>query len=220
MKSNPKHKAYTLVEILIALGLMGLVLAATTSITLQLLRSYSNTGARLKINSDMRKLTRDMTTDAVYANYFVIYPSFTERSVTTTSGGVTTTVNNSVTVGKAGDMVVLVSVNAANAVTNLVGYYRDAADGTAGPVRSFRLDFTAAPVSSSALYTVLDTYMPTSRAHTNPQVVPLALGQSSGDLFYNFEGHAIMVRSKIEETGDLFTGLATHTYNFTVAPRG
>lgn len=217
-KSN---RAFSLAEVLVAMTIAGLVVAGAIAATLQLLKSYSVTGARLKINSDMRKLTRDMTTDAVFANYFVIYPSFTNRSTSATANGVTTTIDNFVANGASGDFLVLVSVDqTTQAVTKLVGYYRDPPDGlatTAGPVRSFHI---AVSSNSPTIYTILNSAMPTSSAHTNPVVIPLALGQSNGDLFYNYFGRSIMIKSKIEENGDLFTPLATHTYNFTVAPRG
>jgi hypothetical protein len=227
------RRAFTLAEIIVSLTVCGLVVACTTTVVRQIMRVYFYDTARLKINADMRKLTRDMTTDAVYANYFVIYPSFSERTVSASLNGGTTSVDNFVASGGSGDFLVLVTAETNSSgvicVSKLTGYYRDPPDGlatTLGPVRKFSV--AVSPPAATPIHELLDTLMPVAQAHRNGTVIPLALGQANGDLFHNFFGRCVMIKSKIVEMGvdgtqpntSLDAPQATHTYNFTVSPRG
>ncbi len=218
----------TLVEILISMTIMGLASVGVLRFLIAGLNIYSYDSGRIKVNKDIRTFTEEMTTNAVFSNYFKIYPSFTTRS--TTTGGVTS--DAWVADGQSGDMLVLVFCDTDPAtgkttVNRVVGYYRDPADPSdvtsTGPVRKF--DKTISPAidlgdpASLGLYKILNDNVATSTAHTNPIVLQLAQGLSNGTLFYDFLDRSVMIRGQIIEQGDQ-RRRAINTYNFTVSPRG
>jgi len=216
-------RGFTLVEILIVTTIVSFVVGGTILLVRHAIETNAYDTGRIQVTNDMMKLTASMATDAVYSNYFIIYPSFSLRSVTSGSGSSAVTADNAVTDGSSGDMVVLVTATTnattgTTAATGLVGYYRDSsASTTAGPVRRFSV--TLSSPSSAAIYTLLNTYVPVGSDSSNPIVIPLALGESNGSLFYNYFNRSIMLKSQIEEAGNLYQQ-AQSTYNFTVAPRG
>jgi len=231
----PRAHGFTMTELMIALTVLGLTMAGVVTFTYQALNTYAYDGGRLLVNHDMRKFTGDMATDAVYSNYFRIYPNFATRS--TTVSGVTT--DAAVRDGQSGDFLVLAftdtDVSGQTTVNQLIGYYRDPADPahpdtSMGPVRRFDVlvsphviigstSNTGASPPVYTMYDLLDLYVPTSTAHTNPRVIQLAQGLSNGTLFYDFYDRSIMIKGQIQEQGNLVKK-AVNTYNFTVSPRG
>lgn len=211
---------FTLVEVIVSITLFGLVMVCSLPVMLQSLNTYSYEVGKLFINRDIRTFTSELTDNATYANYFLIFPSFTNRSTTTTVNGVSVTTDTSVNDGLSGDFLVLVFKDDADdtKVSRLVGYYRDPADPNSttsqGPVRTF--DMTISPSSSAAVWTLLPA---TSTMHTNTQVLQLSIGLANNKLFYNYYDRSIMVKGEIFHSGSLIKG-ATNTYNFTVSPRG
>jgi len=216
-------RGFTLVEILVVTTIVSLVVGGTISLVRHAIQTNAYDAGRVQVNNDMLKLTDSMATDAVYSNYFIIYPNFSTRSVTSGSGSSAVTADDMVTDGSSGDMCVLVTVstNAATGQTtptNIVGYFRDTSVSSPGPVRRFSFSVGSA-TSSTAIYTLLNASVPVGTEETYQVVIPLALGESTGDLFYNYFNRSVMLKSQIEEPGNLYQG-AQSTYNFTVAPRG
>ena len=224
-------------ELMIAVTILGLAMAGVVTFTYQALNTYYYDSGRLLVNHDMRKFTGDMATDAVFSNYFRIYPNFATR--TTTVSGVTT--DAAVRDGQSGDFLVLVFTNPRSeldsgkaTVSELIGYYRDPADpahpdSSLGPVRRFDVFInpnvmigdttnTGASPPVYTMYDLLDLYQPTANAHTNSRVIQLAQGLSNGTLFYNFLDRSIMIKGQIQEQGNLVKR-AVNTYNFTVSLR-
>ncbi|HEY4301368.1 MAG TPA: prepilin-type N-terminal cleavage/methylation domain-containing protein [Candidatus Didemnitutus sp.] len=222
-------RGFTLVEIMIAVALLGFVVMGTVKLLTQALRTYYYDSGRLRVNRDIRTFTQYMDTDAAYSNYFLIFPNFTNRS----SGS--PAVDAYVADGQSGDFLLLVTIFSCttdntgpsgtavsglvaghNYVTKLVGYYRDATTTTTGPVRRFSVDvsLTAAhPADLTTAYytspgppmaTLLNLVEPTSNQSTNSVVVQiaegLAAGSSTSGLFYDFQDKSIMVRGQIIET--------------------
>ena len=222
-------KAFTLVEVLIASTLLGLVLVGAISLTRQVLYVYYYDTGRVLVNRDIRSFTQHMDTDAAYANSFMIFPDFTTRAVAGKDGfqwG-----------GGSGDFLVLITnmtclqkdvpvagmVAGNGYITKIVGYYRDATTTTSGPVRRFSVAIPYADptkLGGAPISSLLDTYMPTTNSSVNPVIIQLAQGLSNGTLFYNFQDHSIMVRGQIIESGGQGNKRAVSTYNFTVSCRG
>jgi prepilin-type N-terminal cleavage/methylation domain-containing protein len=224
-RRRARARGFTLVEIMVAVTIMGFAVLGVLRFLVQGLNIYYYDTGRIKVNKDIRSFTDQMTSNAVFANYFRVYSNFTTRS--TTTGNVTT--DAGVNDGQSGDFLVLVSgtVDATTGKTNitqLVGYYRDPADPTnptsTGPVRTFKVAFsTPIDPTTNPLYSILNTYVPTTSAHTNPIVLQLAQGLCNGSLFYDFYDRSVMVKGQIIEQGNEFRR-AVNTYNFTVSPRG
>ena len=208
----------TLVEIMVVTGISMLVVGGLLLFFIRSLTVYHYDSGKLLVNRDMRQFTSEMADNATYANYFIVYPSFTAR--TNTVGSITS--DQKVYSGQSGDMLVLVFLDIADSskISRVVGYYRDP-DENAGeaPVRKF--DRTLSPsVSTSIVSSLLPA---TSTAQTNEEVIELSKNVGTQQLFYNFYDRSVMVKCEIIHR----TGIgknrherATNTYNFTVSPRG
>jgi hypothetical protein len=202
------------VEIMVAVGIMGLVVGGVLKFALQTMNTYAYDSGRLMVNRDMRTFTGALANDCVASNYFRIYPDFSDRS-------------GFVADGASGDFLILVLTDTNNAagsffITQLVGYYRDAnpTDPTSlGPVRRVS-KLIAAADQGKDLPTLIAQYMPVTTTHTDPVVIQLAQGLSSGSLFYDYRDRSIMVRGQIVDYGSKGGRAAINTYNFTVSPRG
>jgi hypothetical protein len=210
-------RGMTLVEIMVVLGISMLVTGGLLMFFIQSLNVYHYDSGKLLVNQDMRQFTAEMADNATYANYFIIYPSFTERS--TTVGSVTA--DRKIYAGESGDMLVLVFLDPADStkISRVVGYYRDPNenDGEA-PVRKF--DQAISPSVSADVWTLLPA---TSTAQTNEEVIELSKNVGAQQLFYNFYDRSVMVKCEIihrTNTGKNRYERATNTYNFTVSPRG
>ena len=160
-----------------------------------------NTG-KLGVNKDIRIFTTELSDNATYANYFIVYDSFANR----------VEVND----GLSGDFLVLVYRDPDDEakIEQLVGYYRSALPDEEGPVRKF--DLTISPSSDADLATLLPG---TGTNDTHEEVIEISKGLADGQLFYNFYDRSIMVRGEILHYGST-SKRATNTYNFTVSPRG
>jgi hypothetical protein len=194
-----------------------LVVGGLMSFFIQGLRMYHYDSGKLLVNRDMRQFTAEIADNATYANYYVIYPSFTAR--TKTVGAVTS--DDEVFAGQSGDMLVLVFLDPSDSekISRVVGYYRDPneTDGEA-PVRKF--DRTISPSVTADVWTLLPAL---STAQTNAEVIELSKNVGTQQLFYNFYDRSVMVKCEIIHrtgTGKNHYERATNTYNFTVSPRG
>lgn len=220
------HRAgFTLFEVIFTLGLSSVVSISALSFLIQSLNVYHYDVGKLMVNRDIRTFTSEMTENAAYANYFMIFPAFDERVKTvqvgdSLSGFETVTVDVAVNDGMSGDFLVLVfnEPDDSSVITRLVGYYRspgDPEDPTSeGPVRRFEIDF-----ADGASDDIWDLLPATDTASDHPEVIELSQGLADGKLFYNFRDRSIMVKGKIFHDGNLMRR-ATNTYNFTVSPRG
>lgn len=216
--------AFTLPEVLVTLGICCFVVIAALSFFIQGLNIFSYDVGKNLVNRDIRTFTSELADNATYANYFQIYPSFSNRTVTTTVSGVSVTSPANIEDKQAGDMLVLIFKDPTNVdlVNRIVGYYRapaDPANATSeGPVRKF--DIRISPASSAAINTLLPA---TSTYATNEEVIEMSKGLANGRLFYNVRGKSVMVNGQIIHRGGLGKTRyerATNTYNFTVSPRG
>jgi prepilin-type N-terminal cleavage/methylation domain-containing protein len=223
-KKARKAAGFTLVEIMVSVTIVGVVVGMAILIVFQALSTYYYDVGRVEVNQDMRKLTRDMTTNAVFSNYFLIYPNFATRTISTGSGSAATTVDDLMGDGQSGDMVLFVTDNTDSStgvqlISRIVGYYRDGTTSVAGPVRQFLINVPVTSTQTQTVYSILNTYQPTSNQSTNTTVIPLAQDIGTGLLFYNFYNHSVMLKSDVLEPGTI-SRYATSTYNFTVSPRG
>lgn len=221
-----RGSAFTLVEIMVTTVVAGIVVAGTLSFFIQALNVYHYDAGKVLVNRDIRAFTSEITDSATYANYFLIYPSFTERTTTTTitdpdtSQSQTVTTDLAVNDGQSGDMLVLVYRDPDDDTKNqrIVGYFRapDSSDGGRGPVRKFEVVLSP----TVAATTPVTNHLPAvNTMNTWPEVIELSRGLANGKLFYNFYDRSVMVKGQIFHRGSQ-NRRATNTYNFTVSPRG
>jgi hypothetical protein len=200
---------------------------------------------KLTINKDMRVLTAQMSDDARYANFFVMYANYTTSARATAS--------QELLQANSGDFLVFVfygnPVSGApinvRPVSELVGYYREPyqanqlyldpitdASTSLEPVHRFDLTVAAGTIpantylesvnvpvggTTSTLEALLPANTPAIIA-THPIVVQLANGLADGCLFHNFWGKSVMINGQIVQGSNYLS--ASDTYNFTISPRG
>ncbi len=140
---NRSHRrAFTLVEILVSTTMFAMVSAGILGVFIQVLSVYHYDIGKLLVNKDLRKFTGEMTENATYANYFRIFPSYSNlsRSVDTLvdpndpdQGFTTTMTDTSLTDGYSGDCMVLVYKDPADdrKISRLIIYFR--VPGTSTP---------------------------------------------------------------------------------------
>jgi type II secretory pathway pseudopilin PulG len=235
-------RGFTLVETLVAVGIMGLVGIGIVAFLRQGLKLYYADRARLMINRDIRSFTSQMDTDVVTANFFCIYQDFSTLSTGSPA------VDAALVDGQVGDFLVLAYTDPAQTttgvsmITDLVGYYREITNTSAntGPVHRLSIHL-ATPVDarSAPMYTILNNAI-TGSVGSYPIVTQLAQGcatvttlnvgsvdeiavaTTTPRLFYNRQNRSIMVRAQISEalSEKGTTSNVGNTYNFTVSPRG
>ncbi|MCX6953736.1 MAG: prepilin-type N-terminal cleavage/methylation domain-containing protein [Verrucomicrobia bacterium] len=227
------RRAFTLVEILIAATIMGLVSAGMLRILVQTLNVYYYDTGKILVNKDIRKFTSEMTERATYANYFRIFPSYSNltRTVTTYTdpsdpdqGYIQALADTSVNDGLSGDCLVLVYKDDVDdrKIKQIIVYFRAPADpsdpNSTGPVRRLIRDIS--PPRADPVWRLIPSDL---NPADYPEVVELSRGLANGKLFYNFYDRSIIVKGEIIHRGGMINSRnasATNTYNFTVSPRG
>ena len=213
-------RAFSLSELMIALGITAVMLGGLMAFNIQLIKGGLFSEHKNMINRDMRKVTTDLGDVAKEANYFVIYPSFllSDRD----------SAEDRLVSNQSGDFILFVHT-AANYVSfgvhpieRIVGYYRT--PGTiddlknVGPVMKFDVTFnTPVDITASKLVT-LESLIPLQASVTAEQILELSSGTANGKLFYNFQNKSAMVNGQIYHGNA--ASRATDTYNFTISPRG
>ena len=207
-------EAFTLVEMMIAASVAGLV----TMSTLGLFSTNYQIGfvnqERNRINADIRRFTGLLIRDGREANYFMIYKSiFDEFRDDVTDRQLD---------GDSGDLLVFVQTESTENVTKptlikgIIAYYRASdADDPYGlaPVRRYEKTFDHASDQT------LENVLPDLEEFLNgDEVIELSRGLADGRLFYNFWGRSVMINGQIHHGNE--AKRVTETYNFTVSPRG
>jgi len=227
-----RRKAFTLVELLVAMTVAMIAMAGVLTLLIKVLNIHAYEQGRLMVNTDVRRMTQQLTRDTVDSSYFRIYTSFTARSDNGSSNG---TVDDPVSDGATGDFLLLVTQKSDSQgvprITRLVGYYRDASapysvGGTLvslpGPVRRCQVDFASPGLDATTnpLLSLMNTWMPVSGRTTNTALVHLAQGLGNGCLFCNSQNRSVFVRGQVQEQGNLLYTRTANTYNLTLSPRG
>ncbi|MDQ8179819.1 type II secretion system protein [Pelagicoccus sp. SDUM812005] len=199
---NFKKRAFTLTEVMVTTVVAGLILGTVMSFLVSTANFAAYNEGKLLVNHDIRKFTSELSDNATYSNFFVIYESFTNRTVVDDGG--------------SGDFLVLAFVDDDNPslYTAVIGFYRAATADSEGPVMRFSTLFDSPQADS------LENLLPApSTLGTHNEIIELSKGLSDGQLFYNFFNRSITVQGEILHQGSNLKR-ATNTYNFTVSPRG
>jgi prepilin-type N-terminal cleavage/methylation domain-containing protein len=211
MRPSSRQRGFTLAEVLIALSIVGMVVAGACALLL-----HNLSVGKLRVTRDIRMLTQEIAEEARNANFFRIYPSFAQRFRDLNHNGFEDSgeeLPNGLTSDLSGDMVVFYFYDpvAGSTVIRTVGYYRAPANPndpeSPGPVRKFVL--TENPLVLPDVAAINDF----------PEVVELSRGLAEGRLFLNYQDLSVVIQGEVEHPGNLIRR-ATNTYNFTVAPRG
>ncbi len=225
--SPPSRRGFTLVELMIALAISGMVAAVFHQMTLSTGRSLFDSTNKLLISKDVRSFTNEISRSGRSARDFYLFD--TSESMQTRQSG------------QSGDFLVLVwaepeSINEARAnqlqrffITRIVGYSREAeGDEQIGPViryeRSYPLPdasgaggIDSSQVSLPAL--IADMVDADDGATAVREVLQLSRGLANQRLFFfSSLGNSVIVNGEIYHGND--ARRVTNTYNFTITPRG
>ena len=216
------RRGFTLAEILIGMGILGLLTVGLLPFFIQTSTSFFVTEQKLKVNNDIRKFTSEMEDHAREANHYIIYPTF--------ASGDRDGEEDRKRDGESGDFMVLVfddnPVGVAPLISRpirrVVGYYRAASNpldpSSEGPVRKFDSDRDNWGVTFPSTLDVESVLPSAAQVASFKRVIELSKGLANQRLFYNFHNRSIMVK------GEILHGNAikrvSNTYNFTVSPRG
>ena len=230
MIQHTQRRGFTLVEIMLATTILGLVMAGIMTFFLDSLRTTFITQQKLNINGDIRDVTNKLADEAREANYFAMYSSFYPQYTSAPFGDFRSPADGFSAEdyrqrkGNSGDFLLLVYTgidtspndNTPAPIEKIIGYFRDggSSDTEQAPVRRFEMS-----VPNGDQYDDLETLIPSSLLAAGfPTVINLVTGPADGDLFYNIEDRSVLVNGKIIHGND--AKQVTGTYNFTVSPRG
>lgn len=220
------RKGFTLVEVLIAMTLTGMVLVAVAQMTIGIGRMNFDSVAKLLINRDVRAFTNQLSQAGRSAREYRVYDSM-ENLVERQSG-------------QSGDLLVLVWADPLPLDDPNIGsaqeyYYRsviifartiDDFTSNIGPV--IRLERTFLPAGTSdAVLSTTTTIQDITRGMldgTAPnvsrrEVLELTRGLADSRLFFHGRtGRSIVINGEIFHNNRARE--VTNTYNFTITPRG
>ena len=213
------RKGFTIVELMIALVITGIILGGLLSFNIQLIKGGMFSQNKNQINHDIRKVTNDMGEVAKESNYFIIYPSF--------SSGDRNDSDDRLVSDESGDFILFVQTSSSfvsfgvHPVERIIGYYRNSSStdelANVGPVMRFEKSFIT-PVDVTSDSTPLESLIPSAATAGAEEILELSKGTANGKLFYNFGNKSVMVNGQIYHGNK--TQRVTDTYNFTVSPRG
>ena len=220
------RRGFTLTEVLIAMTLGSLALAAVAQMTIGVGRMNFDSVAKLIINNDVRGFTQQLSQAGRSAREYRVYASaqnLTERQS-----------------GQSGDLLVLIWADPVPLDDPAIGatqeyYYRrviafartiDNATTNTGPVMRYEVDFPAGGSAGAlrASSTTIQSITQGMLAGTTPnmrrrEVLELTRGLANGRLFFNGStGRSVVINGEIFH--DNRAREVTNTYNFTITPRG
>lgn len=214
-RSRRLRAGFTLTELMVVLGIMGMLSLGVYLFTLDSYRALFISSEKLQINRDVRTFTGEMIQYAKSASEFYIYPDFetanrneaADRQSDSFTGDFLFLVNTRRWPGPTDDEV----------YTGYVGYFRKDEGSGSGPVYRIKEEFDSSayiPVGSVEPEALITNLSPSG---DYKEVIELSKGLANGRLFYNFRGNSIMIKAEILHGND--AKRITDTYNFTVSPQ-
>lgn len=227
-----KTRAFTLVEIMFSVFILGVIGAILTSLMINSAKSISWSIDKSLITNDFRKFTTRITQDTYNANFAYLYPAF-NFSVQNTNQN-----NNQrsdrVAVGFSGDCLVLVqtqafpNVNSQKFFSRFVVYYRD---GNGAEKSVVRREFVLPQgVNSTANIdnapNFFEDFLNTQINRLSPPEIVLesTRGHSTDDLAPNGLFFERLTSEAFLVNGEIINGVKSpstqNTYNLTISTRG
>jgi prepilin-type N-terminal cleavage/methylation domain-containing protein len=216
--SKQTNHAFTLVEIIFVLVILGVVGAGLTSLIIDSSRSMAWSINKSMITNDFRQFTGKISQDALNASHAYLYPDF--NSITR---------NNRRETRLSGDCLVLVStepfrtsINAPRSYQRIVIYYRDASDTPTRPVFRIERFFDPRTIDPRSIPTTIqieDLLAAERNRFGQPEtVIEQSRGLSGNQLFYRATDEAFLINGEIIHGND--SQRVTNTYNLTISTRG
>jgi prepilin-type N-terminal cleavage/methylation domain-containing protein len=225
-RTGCQHKGLTLVEIMIALGIVAIVTLGVYQLTIGSARTLFDTRAKLQVTRDVRVFTNELSRSGKGARQFYIYPA---RSTNLTAAA-------RVPGGASGDFLLFVVIQPAVPdspdsdihIRQLTAYIREVDQGQViGPVVRYQRDYpinaasriySSNPSASVTTVEALAAAMLDDTTTDRREVLELSRGVADERLFINFRNRSVVVNGEILHGNNIRR--LTNTYNFTVSPRG
>lgn len=211
-------RGLTLVEIIVAATISGLVIIATLSVLLQTLKAYSYENGQLNVNLEIRKFTNQLTADALSAAYFKVANSSSDLGAEFSASSYVSSAPAATT---SGDCVAFVHKDPADEsrFTKIIIYFRAPDARNEGTVR--RVEVNLARNGGGAIGPVHSLLPRLSAPFTNyPAIVSLARGLgTNGKLFDLIGDRSLVVNCEIIRAPTGQFRRASRTFSYSVTPR-
>ncbi len=197
MKTPHKTRGFSLVEILVAMTVSGMLLAGVMAFYIQSMKSMYASDQRIKLAGQINRFSNELIVQASRSNQFVLFKSATPQDFDGTNSAPDsedsdrqniTSIDEEDPLHPAGDFVVFVyyeipkpTAQTVHRISRLEGYFLNASvAGNTGPVRKVVIDLSASPSTSSieSILTarwnngaVFSTYFPLVRGLALPEVI-------------------------------------------------
>lgn len=202
----------TLTEILVALGVFGLVITGATSLFVISLKYYYYNSDKLQADRDLRAITDNITKAGTGASFFRVYNSFSDYTP--------------VIAGSTGDLVVFgysdpVANPAGDLVNRIVCFYQQSSADGKFPIRMYDSAADGASTLATTPVAYSTSILPGASTLGTNRLLAENLQDISNtvQLFYNLGGSSVVVNAKVFYKGTLRPNVS-NTYNFAVTPRG
>lgn len=210
---TPRARAgFTLVEMLIALTMFGVVMAMTMGMMTESLRSHYVSEHMNDLSTDKRLTTTRLVVDARQANTFLLYEDFTRAR--------RDKADDRLSEGMSGDLLVLVYFAdtaqpwQTRPVERIIGYYLwPREDGAGSELRRFEETFT--PAATAELEVLLPKE---SEVSSHRLVQPFVTGEISGRFFHNVRDRSLLVQGTVRHGNNSLW--IRDAYSFVLSPRG
>lgn len=238
MNTKRSARAFTLLELMVAVAVCGFAVSGTVVLLRQVLDIYYYDTGRLLLNRDVRRLAQGLESMGTTASFAWVYPTYgqwaSHAGFATFNGGAESTgdtsTNTNVAPNQGGSVIVFFfeatdPSSGAASITRVAGYFIDAAQGNQGPLRAFDITLPSpeavdAPSAPNPIYGWLPSILGDDARQAAATLIPTAAPMSDAGLFVNLGGRSVMVQALFTESGDLSRSTTSAPFQFTVTPRG
>ena len=215
MKENQKIRAFTLVELMFATVVLGVISIAFTAFMTDSARGMLWSVNKSMIVNDFREFTAEISQDATGSSIAYLYPSF--------DLGDTNNANDRRGIGLSGDCLVLITTvpfpetNSPRFYERIIVYYRASGGNIERPVFRIELDL---PELNIPITTNVEGLLASQRNNfSNPvTVLELSRGLSQNQIFFRATEESFVINGEIIHGEN--DQRITNTYNLTISTRG
>ena len=216
LQRRTKFRAFTLVELMFAIVILGVIGIGLTSLMINSAKSMKWSINKSMITNDFRQFTMRASQDAINASQAYLYPSFDVNDCDDKG--------DRRALDLSGDCLVLVTtepsptINSQRYYREIVVYNRESAtDNDERPVFRRQLRFTTLTIPTT---TPVETVLSNQRSNfEEPQtVLQLSRGLSENQLFLRATDETFIINGEIIHGKN--AQRITNTYNLTISTRG
>jgi prepilin-type N-terminal cleavage/methylation domain-containing protein len=219
--SRSRLRAFTLVEIMVVVTILGFVTIGLTGFMTDTTRTMLWSTNKSKITRDVRLFTMRISKETLGANTAYVYTSFapTDRNAFADRKAS----------GQSGDCLILVytepypDIDSDKHYERIIAYFRAEESNGVGPVYRVEVNYTTPQeIDTSTGVNHFEDFLSTALSTTSSDdyttVLELSKGLSDGRLFRAANNGTFIINGEIIHGNDVQE--MTNTYNLTISPRG